>query len=155
MVGNRLHKGYVSIRNNDYTLTECFEDNPELRNKVNRLWENVTTVDKFFTKRNPSDEECETAAQACEQWCKIYPVFFPNRNLTRKMVEWSIVMPRFIREKNGLMNAMFRLEQEGEHAHQILNSLETRFKSVFNKSERYFLILKEFENKHYAKKLFK
>ena len=50
------------------------------------------------------------------------------------------------------MNAMFRLEQEGEHAHQILNSLETRFKSVFNKSERYFLILKEFENKHYAKK---
>ena len=67
------------------------------------------------------------------------------------MVEWSIVMPRFIREKKGLMNAMFRLEQEGEHAHQILNSLETRFKSVFNKSERYFLILKEFENKHYAK----
>ena len=48
------------------------------------------------------------------------------------MVEWSIVMPRFIREKKGLMNAMFRLEQEGEHAHQILNSLETRFKSVFN-----------------------
>ena len=46
------------------------------------------------------------------------------------------------------------MEQEGEHAHQILNSLETRFKSVFNKSERYFLILKEFENKHYATKWF-
>ena len=109
-------------------------------------------VDTFFAKRNPSDEECETAAQVCEQWCKMYPVFFPNRNLTRRMVEWSIVMPRFVREKKGLMNAMFRLEQEGEHAHQILNSLETRFKSVFNKSERYYLILKEFENKHYATK---
>ena len=66
------------------------------------------------------------------------------------MVEWSIVMPRFIREKKGFMNTVLRLEQEGEHLHQILNSLETRFKSVYNKAERYFLILKELENKHYA-----
>ena len=48
MVGNRLHKGYDSIRNDDYTLTECFEDN-----QVNRLWENVTTVDTFFLNATP------------------------------------------------------------------------------------------------------
>ena len=40
----------------------------------------MTTVDTFFAKRNPTDEECE--------------------------------------------------EQEGEHAHQVMNSLETRFGSV-------------------------
>ena len=72
------------IRNGDYTLTECFEENPEIRNKVNKVWENVTTVDTFFAKRNPTDEECE--------------------------------------------------EQEREHAHQVLNSLETGFGSVYNKS---------------------
>ena len=66
------------------------------------------------------------------------------------MVEWSIVMPRFIREKKGFMNTVLRLEHEGEHLHQVLNSLETRFKSVYNKQERYFLILRELENKHYA-----
>ena len=49
------------------------------------------------------------------------------------------------------MNTVLRLEQEGEHLHQVLNSLETRFKSVYNKQERYFLILKELENKHYSK----
>ena len=38
MVGNRLHKGYDSIRKNDYTLTECFENNIEIRNKINKLW---------------------------------------------------------------------------------------------------------------------
>ena len=48
------------------------------------------------------------------------------------------------------MNTVLRSEQEGEHLHQILNSLETRFKSVYNKAARYFLILKELENKHYA-----
>ena len=70
--------------------------------------------------------------------------------MTIKLVEWSIVMPRFIREKKGFMNTVLRLEQEGEHLHQILNSLETSFKSVYNKEERYCLILKELENKHYA-----
>ena len=34
---------------------------------------------------------------------------------TRKMVECSIVMPRFVREKKGFMNTVLRLEQEGEH----------------------------------------
>ena len=35
------------------------ENNPEIRNKINELWENVTTVDTFFAKRDPTDEECE------------------------------------------------------------------------------------------------
>ena len=75
---------------------------------------------------------------------------FLREILPEKLVEWSIVMPRFIREKKGFMNTVLRSEQEGEHLHQILNSLETSFKSVYNKEERYCLILKELENKHYA-----
>ena len=61
----------------------------------------MTTVDTFFAKRDPTDAECESAAQVCEEWCELYPVFFPNKNLTRKMVEWSIVMPKYKR-KEGL-----------------------------------------------------
>ena len=37
--------------------------------QLNRLWENVTTVDTFFAKREPTDAECESAAQVCEEWC--------------------------------------------------------------------------------------
>ena len=77
---------------------------------------------------------------------------FPSKNLTRKMIEWSVVMPRFIREKKGMMHKILKLEQEGEHLHQLLNALETRYKSVYNKSERYFLMLKEYENKMYVTK---
>ena len=39
------------------------ENNPVITNKINELWENVTTVDTFFAKRDPTDEECEQAAQ--------------------------------------------------------------------------------------------
>ena len=37
-VGSRLHKVYDSIRKNDYTLKECFENNIEIRNKINKFW---------------------------------------------------------------------------------------------------------------------
>ena len=152
MVGNRLHKGYDSIRDNDYTLTECFKDHPVIRSNMNKLWENLTEVDTFFSKREPTDIECEIAAKVCENFCKIFPVIFPKRNLTRKMVEWSFVMPKFIREKKGLMNKILRLEQEGEHLHQMFNALERTLKPLVRKQERYFAMLKAYENKVYCTK---
>ena len=102
---------------------------------MNKLWKNISTVDTFLAKRNPTEEECEAAAKECEEWCKMYPMFFPDKNLTRKMVEWSLVLPRFIREKGGLVNTILRLEQEGEDLHQLMNSLERKLKNVLKHAE--------------------
>ena len=152
VVGNRLHKGYDSIKNGDFTLTDCFDKHPKLRDNMNRLWKNLATVDTFLAKRRPTPEECEAAATECEKWCELYPVFFPHENLTRKMVEWSLVLPRFIRERRGLINLILRLEQEGEHLHQLFNTKERSLKSVYNKQYRYFYMLQEYENKVYCTK---
>ena len=134
MVGNRLHKGYVSIRAKDYSLTECFKDYPEIRKKMNDLWENVSTADWYFSQRDLSDNELEKCAVVCEQWCIMFPQYFPKQNITRKMLEYSMVLPRFLREKKNLMNTLLRFEQEGEHLHQLLNSSErASYQSVFNK----------------------
>ena len=65
------------------------ENNPVITNKINELWENVTTVDTFFAKRDPTDEECEQAAQVWEEWWKC-----TSSLLSIKMVVCSIVMPR-------------------------------------------------------------
>ena len=73
----------------------------------------------------------------------------PVTYLTRKMVEYSLVLPRFLREKKNLMNTLLRFEQEGEHLHQIFNTLENRYISVFNKPNRYWLMLESYENKLY------
>ena len=40
--------------------------------------------------------------------------FFPNKNITMKMFKISFMMPKFMRESPGLLNLIFRLEQEGE-----------------------------------------
>ncbi len=75
---------------------------------------------------------------------------FPQRSLTRKMLELSMVMPRFIREEApGMINKILRLEQEGEHIHANMNRLETKHNSTMNKSTRYWQMLKDYENKLY------
>ena len=45
MVRNRLHKGYVSIRSGDFTLTKYFEEYPEVRININELWIILSNVD--------------------------------------------------------------------------------------------------------------
>ena len=57
MQGNRLHKGYQSIREKDYTLTKCFEGEPELREKFNLLWYNISEFDTFISLRKPTEDQ--------------------------------------------------------------------------------------------------
>ena len=147
-----MPKGYTSIRSGNFTLTECFKNYPVIRTKFNRLWQNLADIDTFMSIRNPTREENEKGAKECEKWCEIFPVFFPEKNLTRKMVEISLVMPKFIRKQPGLLNTILRLEQEGEHLHQIFNTLEKTYKSTYNKENRYWLMLEEYENKIYSSK---
>jgi len=46
--------------------------------------------DTFISLREPTDEQCNEAAINCEDFCKLYPVYFPKKILTRKMTEYSL-----------------------------------------------------------------
>ena len=114
------------------------------------LWTILSNIDTMMSNRQPSSEENEALAVECEKWCKVFPVLFPTRSLTRKMAELSLVMPKFVREEEpGMINKILRLEQEGESIHAKMNRLEAKFRMILNKSQRYWLMLKEYENKLY------
>ena len=109
------------------------------------------------THREPEEYSCDKClkvfgmALECERFCKLFPRLFPKRNLTRKMFELSFIMPLFIRRRPGFVNKILRFEQEGEHIHQILNNLEKTLKNIKNKEDRYWVMLKKYENKLYCK----
>ena len=48
MTGNKECNAYKSIRENDYTITNCFFNHPEVREKVNDLWGILTNVDSYL-----------------------------------------------------------------------------------------------------------
>ena len=62
----------------------------------------------------------------------------------------SFVLPKMFREQK-IANKILRLEQEGEHPHQVFNSLENKYKNVSRREDRFWYILTEFENKLYVK----
>ena len=62
------------------------------------------------------------------------------------------LLPRFIREKKGLMNKILRLEQEGERLHSEYNNIENSYKSIYNRATRFWLMIENYENKLYATK---
>ena len=67
------------------------------------------------------------------------------------MIELSLVIPTFIRTKPIIMNQMFKLEQQGEATHNILNREERSLKNMYNKEDRYFKMIQNTENKIYCK----
>ena len=101
-----------------------------------------------MSNRTPSPEENEEGAKEYEYFCEIFQVLFPTRNLTKQM---SLVLPTFIRKGPGIVNKMLRLEQEGEHLHSLMNRAKTKYKSTKNKSDRYWQMLQDHENKLYSK----
>ena len=82
--------------------------------------------------------QCNEAASACEDLCKLYPVYFSIKGLTRKITDWSLVLPKFMRD---LGNKLLRLEQEVEHLHNELNSLDRSQTQTLFKAKRYYDML--------------
>ena len=79
-------------------------------------------MDKYCKKQSPTVTEIEEGAKECENLCEIFPVLFPHKNLTRKQFLLSFILPRQIRQQK-IINKILRLEQEGEHLHQLFNNL--------------------------------
>ena len=83
-----------------------------------------------------------------ESWGIVFPVEFPEKNLTRKMVNMCLVTPTLIRKNPlGMINKILRLEQEGEHIHQVMNVKERRKKNDF---ERFWKMLVDWEDSIYS-----
>ena len=89
----------------------------------------MTKGDQHFSIRDPTPEESENCAKECEEWCKVFPVFFPNRNITRKMIEYSLVLPRFIREKKGLLIRSYVWNKRGRDFILNITTLKTHIRA--------------------------
>ena len=117
---------------------------------MNDLWKILSNYNQYLALRSPTKEQVENAAKECEKFCILFPQYFPQKSLTPKMVELSLVIPTFLRTRPILMNHMFRLEQEGEHLHNKMNKEEMSLKNVYKTEEIYFKMIEHHENKIYC-----
>ena len=92
---------------------------------------------KFLT-----NNEVIAVVELCHQFGRIFPVNFPNRNITRKIHELVFNVPHFI--KNFKTIGMLS-EQEGESKHVSVNAELRSLSSVRSHSERIRLVLEKEE----------
>ena len=144
LVGNMWHKILVDFREGNNSLLTFLEGKEEQHKKHLKIWNIIVDIDSFFSTPSPTQEQAENGAQPGE-FGEFYPVYFPEKNLTRKMHSLSYVFPRFIREQN-ICYKMLKLEQEGERLHHVLNEIERRYENIKKQPLRYFYMLLEYEN---------
>ena len=108
--------------NNEFTISECFNDYKYEQDKFNHLWKILTTCFNLLSTQNITDDQNELLAMEMEKFTFFFPIYFPNQNLTRKMHCFSFVLPIYIR-KYKMGYKMLQLEQKTESLHHTLNEL--------------------------------
>ena len=116
MVGNVEHKFHDEILSGNYGFLNCLNDRPAIKMKYKKIWDILSKAKKGFSTKNATKEQLEETAKICEQFTEVYPLLFPQNNITRKMHCLSIVAPKQIREQ-GAVYKMLKIEQQGEKLH--------------------------------------
>ena len=111
-------------------------------------------MDRFCGKKTTSDNEKEDAAMDCENFTKLFPIYFPELNITRKMHTLRFVMPKLIREdkSDNFCYKLLKIEQAGEKLHHIWNILiQSRFFAIRNGCNQLLSAMLQYENNLYLK----
>ena len=106
-------------------------------------------------KKSTSEDEKLDAANECEKFTKLFPLYFPEINITRKMHTLSFVMPKLIREdrSDNFCFKLLQIEQAGEKLHHTWNILiQSRFFAIRNGCNQLLSAMLQYENNLYLKK---
>ena len=152
-VGNSMHKIYKNFYNQESILIDNFkEENQELFSKLLHLWTLLSNLHFFFAKPVTTSEEKETATKEAKEFTKLFPIYFPEQSITRKIHILGFVIPKFIREdtSDNICHKFLKIEQAGERVHNVWNTLtRRRFFAIKDKKMKLKSIFMEYENSLY------
>jgi hypothetical protein len=149
MVGNTVAKIFKDVGRDDSVLLEVFEDQPDLQNKFQSIWTILSTCFTYVSKPNLTDEENESLAQEMEKFTFLFPIHFPEENITRKMHVFSMVLPWYVR-KYKMAHLMLKLEQLTESMHNKLNTAENLNRNIRNAGHRLLNCIRDIENRKHC-----
>ena len=85
------------------------------------------------------DEEVTIVKDACYEFGALFPLYFPERNIIRKIHEFVFSVPRFIK---GLKTTGLLSEEEGERLHAAVNMELWQLVAVRSPGDKMQLVLK-------------
>ena len=107
----------------------------------------IAKIHFLLFNETPTEEQTEECAKAREEFLKIYPVLFPDSDITRKMFVISMILPIFIRREKAKTFKFISAEEQGETLHKLFNELERQYCSIRYKPGRYLSMKKAYVNR--------
>jgi hypothetical protein len=105
----------------------------------------------WTTLRMPNDkiddEDLAEMIKYCQEWGKLLPKLFPERNITRKGHTLSMHIPEYITKYRSFYR-YYKLEQSGESIHSQMNNIGRKLAPIRPKSLRLFKTIEQYEMMH-------
>ena len=127
-------------------LLKFVKDNKKLYNNHKTIFTTLANIQRVISTKNATTEDLDFGAKKCENFGKLFPVLFPNENITRKHHVLIWTLPKYL--KKGTCYRMMKIEQMGdrEYLHCLYNRYENTRKNQKNRAVRFFQCIKVHEN---------
>ena len=98
--GKQVQKLLDCARNETFEILDCIKDLDSLHAKYLTALTCLANVSDAlrYSGEDFDDEGVEMVKEFCEEWGKIWPVLFPNRNITPKGHILAFVLPKVVEE---------------------------------------------------------
>ena len=139
MVGNHC----VEVLKHYKVLTNVIKDKPTDEAHFDDVFKILSDIMEFvMARRFLTDDEITILEGNCYMLGERFPLYFPVRNITRKIHELVFNVPRFVKKWRtiGMLS-----EQEGESKHAAVNAELRSLACVRNHAEQIRLILEREE----------
>ena len=102
-----------------------------------------------FPDETFDDHSVEMITQLCEEWGRLWPTSFSERNITPKGHILSIVLPRTCKELKTYYK-FYKIKQKGESIHADFNDIERKAWVIKNKGEKLWKMVEKCEFRNAA-----
>ena len=144
--GKQVQKVLDSSRDGTFELLDCIKDKPDLFLKYSEALTCLANISDSLKTSGPDFDEdgVEMVKYFCEEWGKIWPVLFPQRNITPKGHIMAFVLPRIVEEHRTFFK-FYKVEEKGESIHATMNDIERKCWVIKNKQARLWKIIERYE----------
>jgi len=102
-----------------HILCDVISDQPDMHKKFSEVFKVFSEAQSLMSKKRIlCDREIRELRDCCTSFGTLFPVYFPEVNLTRKMHELIFHVPRFVEEHKTI--GLFS-EEDGESLHNVVN----------------------------------
>ena len=144
--GKQVQTLLDDARNETFEIIDCVKDKKVLHEKYSSTLTCLANVsDALKTEGDDFDEaDITMITEICESWGKLWPIHFPERNITPKGHILSFVLPKAVEEHKSFFR-FYKVEQKGESIHATMNDIDRKCWVMKNEEARLWKLIERYE----------